>query len=192
MKTNKRTVHIDTAKFAGWVSKVMKENHLTQKGQFADEIGYNHTFFSNCMARGYIAAPAIKALEVRYGLKVEDILPDPPKEEKTDPVQETPVEQAVTVDLTKVEDTLKQMLKATLVAQGMAEDIRRGFRMQTLPRLDTESIAEGVKAGLEAFWKNKKDEITRLLNGIVFAGSFEAGKKLDEMRNDQQKVWKVK
>lgn len=180
-----RTTIIDKEKFGAWTKKVMKENHIKNVNEFADKIGYNHTFVYNTMARGTLSIPAIKVLEAVYALDVNDILPDPPKAETKDEEQKT-------ADTTKIEDMLKEIVKASVATQQMTEDIRKGFRVQTTPRLDTESIAEGVKAGMEAFWRNKKDDIVRMLNGIIFAANFEAGKKLDELRNDQQKVWKVK
>lgn len=191
--SNNRSVTIDPDKFEIWAKKVMKEHGIKHKTDFGKDIGYNKTFYFNVVDRGYVSAPAVKALEFVYGLNVEDIMPDPPNEELPEPNPvEAPVETAKTADLTKLEDMVKQMVKATIATQQMTDDIRKGFRVQTTPRLDVESISEGVKAGMEAFWRNKKEEIVRMLNGIIFAGSFEAGKKLDELRNDQQKVWKVK
>ena len=181
-----RTTIIDKDKFDAWVKKVMKENHIKNVNEFADKIGYNHTFVYNTMARGTLSIPAIKVMESVYGLDVNDIMPDEPKPEiKAEPEKAPePVKEAV--DLSALEDTLKREFLTLMEIKGFMDDVRRGFRVQTLPRLDSESIAEGVYDGISRFWeRNKKDFISQL-RGIVFAGTFEAGKKLDEVGASQK------
>lgn len=181
MAKNFKTIPVDPDKFMAWYKATAKKNGLKSAGEFADRIGYNHTFVYNVRDRESISAPALKSCELVYGLKLEDIKPDEPKPEVKAEPEKAPEPVKESVDLSALEDTLKREFLTLMEIKGFMDDVRRGFRVQTLPRLDTESIAEGVYDGLSRFWeRNKKDFISQL-RGIVFAGTFEAGKKLDEV-----------
>lgn len=175
-----RTTKIDTDKFSQWYHETKKKYGVHTNREFADRIGYNQTFISNTMDRGQLSAPAIKVLEAVYGLKLEDILPDAPKPEKEEP--KDPPQAAV--DLSNLEDVLKRTLQAVTAVQGTTDDVRKGFRVQTTPRLDTESIAEGVYSGMSRLWERNKKDVISQLRGLVFAGTYEAGKQLNEIKTN--------
>jgi hypothetical protein len=172
-----RTIRIDKEKFIAWVAETSKKNGIKNAEEFAERIGYNRNFLSNTKMRCQLSVPAVKVLEAIYGLNLEDILPD---EEK--PKQEEQPEEKVPVDLSGIEDAMKSILAHVTATQAMTDDIRKGFRVQTNPRLDTETIAEGVYSGMSRFWERNKKDILGQLRGLVFAGTYESGKQLAEMR----------
>ena len=179
-----RTIKIDRDKFIAWYKEAREKYDVKSAAEFADRIGYNHTFIANVKARGQLSVPSVKVLEAVYGLKLEDVMPD---EVKPEPEK---VETPETVDLSNLESMLKNTLHAVTEIQGMTDDLKKGFRVQTNPRMDSESIAEGVYAGMCRFWERNKKDIIGQLRGLVFAGTFDAGKKLDEMKTDT-KIWPV-
>lgn len=179
-------VAIDRAKFEAWLKNAKQANNLTSNAAFAAELGYDGNMVSNIIQRHYITRPVLCAMKHRFGLELEDIAPDPepelvPTEPEPEPAAEPAPSPAPAVDLTQIEDTLKYLMQAVNAMKDMSDSIQRGFRVQTYPRLDSALIAEAVRDGMEAFWRTKKDEIVRLMNGVIFAGTFEAGKRLTEM-----------
>lgn len=184
-------VPIDRAKFKAWLEHTKQANNLTSNAAFAAELGYDGHMVDNIIQRHYITSPALCAMKLRFGLELEDVAPDPepepvpaepaPAEPEPEPAAEPAPSPAPAVDLTRIEDTLKYLMQAVNAMKDMSDSIQRGFRVQTYPRLDSALIAEAVKDGMEAFWRTKKDEIVRLMNGVIFAGTFEAGKRLTEM-----------
>lgn len=186
MYKNQNTIKIDPDKFMKWYKAARVEYKITSAREFAAKIGYNPTFVANCRDRGVITVQAYKLMELQYGLKREDIDPDEKKPEPEPEKTETPE----TVDLSNLENMLKNTLHAVTEIQGMTDDLKKGFRVQTNPRMDSESIAEGVYAGMCRFWERNKKDIIGQLRGLVFAGTFDAGKKLDEMKTDP-KIWPV-
>ena len=179
-----KTVKVDPDKFMAWYKSIVRKNGFKSAAEFADGIGYNHTFVYNVRDRKQMSAPAFKSCELVYGLKLEDIQPDEQKPEEAKAGPEKALETVQnTVDLSVMEDTLKREFLTLTEMKGFMDDVRRGFRVQTLPRIDTECIAEGVCNGISRFWERNKKDIISQLRGLVFAGAFEAGKKLDEMKN---------
>lgn len=188
MQKNQTTIKIDPDKFMKWYMAARTEHKVSSAREFAARIGYNPTFVANCRDRGVITVPAFKLLELTYGLKLEDVKPD---EKKQEPQKAETFEKPEPVDLSDLENMLKNTLHAVTEIQGTTDDLKKGFRVQTNPRLDSESIAEGVYAGISRFWERNKKDIIGQLRGLVYAGNFEAGKQLDEMRKNPA-AWPLK
>lgn len=182
-------IKIDPEKFMKWYREARKEYKITSAREFAAKIGYNQTLIANCRDRGVISVQACKLMELQYGLKLDDIKPDEKKPEP-EPQKVEKAETPEPIDLSNLESMLKNTLHAVTEIQGMTDDLKKGFRVQTNPRMDSESIAEGVYAGMCRFWERNKKDIIGQLRGLVFAGTFDAGKKLDEMKTDT-KIWPV-
>lgn len=138
-------IKIDPDKFMKWYRAARKEYKITSAREFAEKIGYNQSFVANCRDRGVISVQACKLMEMQYGLKLEDIKPD---EKKPEPQKDEMIENPEPLDLSSLESMLKNTLHAVTEIQGVTDDMKKGFRVQTNPRLDTESIAEGVYSGL--------------------------------------------
>lgn len=180
MYKNTTSIEIDSEKFMKWYFATKKEHKLSSAREFAAKIGYGEQLIPNIRNRCVISPPICKLLELTYGLKLEDVLPDKPDKKKPEPQE---AEKPEPVDLSGLKTMLKNTLHAVTEIQGTTDDMKKGFRVQTNPRLDTESISEGVYSGLCRFWERNKKEIIGQLRGLVFAGTFDAGKKLDEMQN---------
>ena len=189
MSTQTRCV-IDPNKFKQWVEKTKQENGMKTNIEFASELGYNSVLIPNVIARGFLTRPAMIAMKNRFGLALEDVAPDPEPEPTpvepetaTAPAAENQQATVVNVDLTKLEDTQRYVLQAVNAMKEMCDNVQRGFRVQTLPRLDSEMIAEAVRSGMESFWRTKKSEILQMFHGVICAGAMEAGQRVLEMEN---------
>jgi transcriptional regulator with XRE-family HTH domain len=74
--------------------------------QIADKVGYNQSTISNWCTENEISMPGMKALELAYGIKYEDIMFDDVKEEQHTEAQEVHNHYHCNVDYDKLYQTI--------------------------------------------------------------------------------------
>ena len=178
------------------LDKILFEKKLVKKQLSLEMAGYRQ-YLNNEITRG-LRHQTIVMLDKLYGIAYDEIKPDEPKKEKAaetggaeaDAEEEKPEEEkkqtetqapAAQADLSKLEDMLQRAVRLLNQNAEFEEMVKQGFRVRTTPQIMTQDISEGVRQGMEAFWRNQQKDIIGKLNGLVYAATLQAIKNAYEM-----------
>lgn len=156
------------------LKRVLKEKGLNLK-QASEEMGYCPNSLSSAINRGTMAGLMLRNLRKDLGITYEMIQPDEeePKEEQHEQHDEEQKAEPA-VDFSSILDKMDEAIE-------LLKNTRKGTNEET--------IAQGLKWGLEMFWTDHKKEITEQLaksvKGCIFAGNLEALRKHDELLDER-------
>lgn len=180
VKKEQRRLAVDREK----LERVLFEKKLV-KNQMGLEMGGYRQYFTNEIRDG-LRHQTVVMLDKLYGISYDEIKPDEtkkekPEEEKKQTETQAPAAQA---DLTKLEDMLQRAVRLLNQNDEFVEMVKQGFRVRTTPQLMTQDISEGVRQGMEAFWRGMKKDFLSQMNGLVYAAVYKA---ISELFNQASK-----
>lgn len=182
-------VRIDKKKMTDWIAGTLKNNGSKPRAWMAYEIGVAPSSLSSRLSDGEMPIEMLVRLKERFKLNIEDVIPEEDKkraeENNLRPAQES-VNGAERAVIQELAQTGKLALQKMEAGKSLAENIARGFRVQTNPVIDTQAVTEAVKAGMEAFWRSKKAEIIDLFRGSMTSAVIEGTKKVNEMEMERK------
>lgn len=181
IKMEQRRMPVDKEK----LDKILFEKKLVKNQMGLEMAGYRQYFHNEI--RDGLRHQTIVMLDKLYGIAYDEIKPDEPKiekpeEEKKQTETQAPAAQA---DLSKLEDMLQRAVRLLNQNDEFVEMVKQGFRVRTTPQLMTQDISEGVRQGMEAFWRNQQKDIIGKLNGLVYAATLQAIKNAYEMAHKE-------
>ena len=171
------------------LDKILFEKKLVKNQMGLEMAGYRQ-YFQNEIRDG-LRHQTIVMLDKLYGIAYDEIKPDGPKKEKPEEEKKQTEKQApaAQADLSKLEDMLQRAVRLLNQNAEFEEMVKQGFRVRTTPQLMTQDISEGVRQGMEAFWRNTKKEFISQMNGLVYAAVYKA---TSELFNEASKEGRTK